>query len=35
MLQCGFVRWNFSLAILALHPSILSQSPTGAPGQPL
>src|SRR6476620_1026371 len=21
MLQCGFVRWNFSLAMLALHPS--------------
>jgi hypothetical protein len=34
-LQCGFVRWNFSLAMLALHPSILSQFPAGAPGQSL
>src|SRR4029079_1917342 len=26
MLQCGFVRWNFSLAMLALHPSTKNES---------
>jgi hypothetical protein len=26
MLQCGFVRWNFSLAMLALHPSTKTTS---------
>src|SRR6476620_8773921 len=29
MLQCGFVRWNFSLAMLALHPS--TQNPLSSP----